>query len=334
MVREVARARGRARGRHDRAHGRRVSAALVVRGPGAVLRRRRRRCHLGEPPLRRHEPGGEGGALLALARRPAREDDRARSRHACGRHRVGERRRRQVDAHRESRGCAGRARRARRSARRRRLRPLDPAHARRAAAPRRRRHHDRPSRARDAEADVDRLLPRRQQPGDVARADAAPGARAVPLRRPLGRAGHARRRHAARHRGRLDLSRPAASARGGRDRDDAAAGRAAGRGPRSADGPEGGDADRRRRREHVVARRHRPGAVRRRGRAASRRGDRGTAARPGAVRSRAARSGRRRDTRVRSSARLGGGPGDRRAGRADPAHAPRHPQGPHGHPSS
>ena len=38
------------------------------------------------------------------------------------------------------------------------------------------------------EADVDRLLPRRQRAGDVARADAAPRARAVPLRRALGRA--------------------------------------------------------------------------------------------------------------------------------------------------
>ena len=37
-------------------------------------------------------------------------------------------------------------------------------------------------------------------PGDVARPDAAPGARAVPLRRLLGRARHARRRHAAGHR--------------------------------------------------------------------------------------------------------------------------------------
>ena len=42
-----------------------LSAALVVRGPGAALRRRRRGCHLGQPPLRCHEPGGEGGALLA-----------------------------------------------------------------------------------------------------------------------------------------------------------------------------------------------------------------------------------------------------------------------------
>ena len=38
------------------------------------------------------------------------------------------------------------------------------------------------------EVDLDRLLPRRERARDVARADAPPGARAVPLRRALGRA--------------------------------------------------------------------------------------------------------------------------------------------------
>ena len=94
--------------------------------------------------------------------------------------------------------------------------------------------HDRAARARRPEADVDRLLPRRQRAGDVARPDAAPGARAVPHRRALGRARHAPRRHAARHRRRLDLARPAAAARRGRGRDDAAAARAGGRRPRGA----------------------------------------------------------------------------------------------------
>ena len=110
------------------------------------------------------------------------------------------------------------------------------------AAPGRRRQDDRPARARRPEADVDRLLPRRELAGHVARADAAPRARAVPLRRALGRARHARRRHAAGHRRRRDLARTAAAARGGRRRHDAAAGRAAGRGPRGADGAEDGHA--------------------------------------------------------------------------------------------
>ena len=136
--------------------------------------------------------------------------------HACPRDRVRQGRRRQVDADREPRRGAERRGREGRGARRRRLRPLDPAHARRAAAAGRRRHDDRAARAGRPEADVDRVLPRRQRAGDVARPDAAPRARAVPLRRVLGRARHARRRHAARNRRRRDLARPAAAARGGR----------------------------------------------------------------------------------------------------------------------
>ena len=73
---------------------------------------------------------------------------------------------------------------------------------------------------------------------DVARADAAPRARAVPAGRPLGRARRARRRHAAGHGRRLDLARPDAAARRGGRRDDAAAARAGGREPRRADGAE------------------------------------------------------------------------------------------------
>ena len=73
---------------------------------------------------------------------------------------------------------------------------------------------------------------------DVARADAPPGARAVPPGRPLGRARPALRRHAARHGRRLDLARPDAAARGGGRRDDAAAARAGGREPGGGDGAE------------------------------------------------------------------------------------------------
>ena len=137
-----------------------------------------------------------------------------------------------------------------------------PAHARRPAAAGRGRHDDRAARARRPEADVDRVLPRRQRARHVARADAASRPRAVPLGRLLGRARHARRRHAARHRRRGDLARPAPAARRGRDRDDAAAGRPAGRGSRRRHGGEGRDAHRRRGREHVVPRRHRPGDLR------------------------------------------------------------------------
>ena len=191
--------RRRPRRGDDRAHRGRLSHALFVRGSGAALRRRGRGCHFRPAPLRRDEPRREGGPDVAAARRPAREDDLARSGHARARDRVGQGRRRQVDADGESRGRARRARRAGRRPRRGRLRPLDPAHARRQPAAGRRRHDDRAAGAGRPEADVDRVLPRRQRAGDVARPDAPPRARAVPLRRLLGRARHARRRHAAGH---------------------------------------------------------------------------------------------------------------------------------------
>ena len=71
---------------------------VVVRGPGAA--------HVGavagvasvRAPLRRDEPGREGGAVHAPPRRPAGEDDLARADHARARDRVGQGRRRQVDA--------------------------------------------------------------------------------------------------------------------------------------------------------------------------------------------------------------------------------------------
>ena len=85
------------------------------------------------------------------------------------------------------------------------------------------RQDDRSAGAGRAQGDVDRVLPGRQRARHVARPDAAPGARAVPLRRPLGRARLAARRHAAWNGRRLDLARPAPAARRGRHRDDAAA---------------------------------------------------------------------------------------------------------------
>ena len=135
--------------------------------------------------------GGVESAQQGHLRRPG--DARARDRERQGR-------RRQVVADREPRRRVLGPRPPHRRPRRRHLRPLDPAHARRHPAAGRRRQDDRPARQGRPEADVDRLLPRRQRARDVAWADAPPGARAVPVRRPLGRARPAARRHAARDR--------------------------------------------------------------------------------------------------------------------------------------
>jgi len=86
--------------------------------------------------------------------------------------------------------------------------------------------------------------------GDVARADAAPRARAVPLRRALGELDTLVVDMPAGHRRRLDLARAAFAARRGRDRDDAAAAGPGDRGPRGADGAEDEHAPARRGREH------------------------------------------------------------------------------------
>src|SRR5207237_1047112 len=89
-------------------------------------------------------------------------------------------RRRQVLADGEPRSCVLAVGPAHGDSRRGHLRPLDSAHPRDPPEARRRRPDDRPAREGSAEADVDRLLPRRQRAGHVARADAAPRARAVP----------------------------------------------------------------------------------------------------------------------------------------------------------
>ena len=102
----------------------------------------------------------------------------------------------------------------RRRPRRRRLRLLDPAHARgRRQARRQRRAQDPPAgqRRRD-QGDVDRLLPRAQRGGRLARADAPQGDPAVPRGRRLGGPRLPAARPAAGHRRRLDDARPAAAA--------------------------------------------------------------------------------------------------------------------------
>ena len=184
----------------------------------------------------------ERTALIGEAARPdrgqghqaARDDTRDRRALRQGR-------RRQVVADGEHRRGARAARSRSRRARRGHLRPLDPAHARHLAEAGGRRQADRSAgRVRHA-ADVDRLLPRRQPAGDVARPDAAPRARAVSAGRALGRHRRACGRHAAGHRRRLDLARPAASARRSRGGDDAAAARAGGRVARGDDGAEDRD---------------------------------------------------------------------------------------------
>ena len=122
---------------------------------------------------------------------------------------------------------------------------------------------------------------------------------------------------------RRDVPRPAPAARRGARRDDAAARRAAGRGARGADGAEDGDADRRRRGEHVLSRRDRPGALRLRRRAGARGRDRRAAPRPDPARPGAARGRGRRRAGARGGARLRGRAGDRRSSpRQSPRPAP------------
>ena len=258
--------RGRERRRHDRADRRRLPASLELREPGERAPAAAAGRRVGLARVRRHEPGRARGADPEAARQRHRalEGDLGRRLDAGARDCERQGRRRQVDALGQPRRGVRPTRAAHRDSRCRRLRPLDPAHARDRAASRRRRQDDRPAGAGRPEADVDRLLPRGELAGHVARADAPPRARAVPLGRALGRAGHARRRHAAGDGRRLDLARPAPPAGRGRRRDDAAGRCAAGRRARRPDGSEDRHAPDRGDREHVVSRRERAGALRRR----------------------------------------------------------------------
>ena len=165
------------------------------------------------------------------------------------------------------------------------------------------RQDDRPARSRPPQVRLDRQLHGRQRAAHVARPDAAPRARAVPLGRALGRARHDRRRHAARHRRHRDLARPAAAAGRGARRDDAAAARAGGCLAGRRDGAEDGPAPARRRREHE--RRGLRLGRRREARGGARRpAARHDSARPGTSRSRGQGSaGRRGRARLRVGSR-------------------------------
>ena len=243
--------RGRRR-RRDRAHGCRLSASRQL--PEAGRRSARSRCRRGTRRARVRRD--VAGRARCADRAPPWRCDRAlegfvaRPRHSRARGRERQGRRRQVDAVGQPRRGVRAARPAGRHSRRGRLRTLDPAHARDHAEAGARRPDDRAAGDAGSQADVDRLLPRRQRAGDVARPDAAPRARAVPDRRALGRARPARRRHAAGHGRRLDLARPAVAARGGGRRDDAAARGEGGRVARGGHGAEDEHAVDRRDREH------------------------------------------------------------------------------------
>ena len=157
-------------------------------------------------------------------------------------------------------------------ARRRRLGLQRAAHARRRGQAGRVQRHDPAAGGPRREGDLDGVLRAGGHPGDLARADAAQGDRAVPGRRLLGRSRracsatcprHRRREHLARivHPGRLD----------GRGHD-AAGGGAHGRAARREDGRTNEPAPDRRDREHVVVRLsalRRAGAAVRRGRRAA-----------------------------------------------------------------
>jgi hypothetical protein len=177
-----------------------------------------------------------------------------------------------------------------RDPRRGRLRALDPAHARRHAAAGRRRQDDRAAGAGDLKLmSIGFFLERTRRSCGAARCCTARSSSSS--RRALGRAGHARRRHAA---GTGDVSislgqllrAPRSSSSRRRSRG------AAGRRARGSDGAEDRHAPDRSAREHVVSRRQRRGALRlgRRGRA--RRGDRRPAPRQDPARSTSARAGR------------------------------------------
>ena len=195
------RRRRRPRARHDQAHGARAARSS---------RTSRRRCGCTSAPCPAssvvtigftHMDEQQRAALRAQlqgGRSEGERHDRRRGAHARHRRRLGQGRRRQVVADGQPRARAARSGPRGRRRRRRHLRLLDPGHARHPAAPGRRGQDDRPARGARPQGDVDRVLPRRRRLGRVARPDAAPRARAVPLRRLLGPARLPADRHAAR----------------------------------------------------------------------------------------------------------------------------------------
>ena len=242
--------------------------------------RRHRRQHQLRRPLRQREAGARAQARPRLAPR-----GRARPGQERDLHRLGERRRRQVERHRQPGGRAPRRGQDGRRARRRCVGLLTAAHAgpgRRAAA-RERRAQDRAAPGvRRHQRHLDWVLRRRGRRGRVARPDAPQGAPAVPRGRRVGRARLPAHRPSARHRRCVDDARPAAAAGQVRDRHYAPARGAEGRASVGRDGDQAEARDRRRDREHVRVRgpdRRALPAVRRGRRPAARRGARGAAAR-------------------------------------------------------
>ena len=112
---------------------------------------------------------------------------------------------------------------SRRRRRRRHLRLLDPPHARRRRRPGGHRRDAAAVRVVGRAVHLDRLLRARGPGGDLARSDAAQGARAVPRRRLLGRPRLPARRHAPGHRRHRHLAQPVPAPRRGVRRHHAAA---------------------------------------------------------------------------------------------------------------
>ena len=198
------------------------------------------------------------GAARAAARRTGRPRGPVRPARLADpglRRRVGQGRRGQVQRHREPGRRDGRRGPAGGRPGRRRLRLLGPAHAgRRRARPTRVDDMILPPIAHDVKVISIGMFVPGNQPVVWRGPDAAPGARAVPHRRLLGRPRRPAARPAARHRRHRDLDGAAAARRRDPRRDDAAGGRRRGRRAGRVDRAADEAARRRRRREHVVAR--------------------------------------------------------------------------------
>ena len=313
--------------RHDRAHGRRLPAARrasrsqVAEHVGAVAGRR------GAVRL--------GFDVMSARRARGADDEAARRRRRADEGHL-RRPRTRVLAVASGKGGVGKssltanlaaafsaARPPRRRPRRGHLRPLDPAHARRSTSSRS--LVDKmivPPVKRRPEADVDRLLPRRQRAGDVARADAAPRARAVPVRTSTG-ASSTCCSSTCRRAPATSRSRSASCCRGRRRSSSRRRSRWRRRSPRGRrDGAEDEHAAARRDREHDLR-----GVRLRRRRAA--RGASSAVPLLGSVPldARAPRVGRRRASRSSSPTRSRRRPGDRRDRRGDRTARPAGVQG-------